>query len=240
MLREAGANINITTLTEQTPLHLAITSQQFDASKKLIECGAKVNLEDEKGLTSLYIAIMLNNYELADLLLKNGARLLPSQYLLSYTIRNRMTAMTRLLIEAGENVNGHDYMGWTPVLLAISQRDIETIEYLLERGAKINCTDYVQKELHIAVQQSLSIDMFRRLLQLLVRHGVNVDSLNKWGETPLCQAMHMEKYKFAELLIKEGANVNEGCSIKVKECMLLVSECGSFNLIRLFGKSKNQ
>lgn len=236
LLKDAGANINITTLADQTPLHLAITYQQYDAAVKLIHCGAKINLEDEKGLTPLYTAIVMNDYRLAKMLLTHGARLLPSQYLLNYTIRNRMTAMTRLLIKAGENVNGRDYIGWTPVLLAINQRDIEIIEYLLANGAQINCNDYVLKELHIAVQQSSSTDEFRRLFGILMRHGVNIDSLNKWGETPLCLAVLMEKYQIAEYLIKEGANVNGGCSIKVKDCMLLVRECNNINLIRLFGK----
>lgn len=108
-----------------------------------------MNLEDEKGLTPLYTAIVVNDYRMAKMLLKNGARLLPSQYLLNYTIRNRMTAMTRLLIKAGENVNGRDYIGWTPLLLAINQRDIESIDYLLAHGAKMNRNDYVLKELHV-------------------------------------------------------------------------------------------
>lgn len=236
MLKDVGANINITTLAEQTALHLAITSQNYDAAVKLIQCGAKVNLEDEKGLTPLYTAIVLNDYRLANMLLSNGARLLPSQYLLNYTIRNRMTAMTKLLIESGENVNGRDYIGWTPVLLAINQRDTETIEYLLANGARVNRTDYVLKELHIAVQQCNTMNEFRKLFNILMRHGVNLDSLNKWGETPLCLAMLMEKYKIAEFLIKEGANVNGGCSIKVKDCMLLVRECNNVNLIKVFGE----
>lgn len=108
-----------------------------------------MNLEDEKGLTPLYTAIVVNDYRMAKMLLKNGARLLPSQHLLNYTIRNRMTAMTRLLIKAGENVNGRDYIGWTPLLLAINQRDIESIDYLLAHGAKMNRNDYVLKELHV-------------------------------------------------------------------------------------------
>lgn len=236
LLKDAGARINITTLAEQTALHLAITSQNYDAAVKLIQCGANINLEDEKGLTPLYTAIVLNDYRLASMLLSNGARLLPSQYLLNYTIRNRMTAMTQLLIEAGENVNERDYIGWTPVLLAINQKDIETIEYLLANGAKVNRTEYVLKELHIAVQQCNSIIEFRKLFSILIRHGVNIDSMNKWGETPLCLAMLMEKYQFAEFLIKEGANVNGGCSLKVKDCMLLVRDCNNINLIKIFGK----
>lgn len=215
---------------------MAIGFKQYDAALRLIHCGAKINIEDEKGLTPLYTAIVLDDYRMAEMLLMHGARLLPSQYLLNYTIRNKMSEMTRLLIRAGENVNGRDYMGWTPILLAINQRDTEMIEFLLENGATMNRNDYVLKELHIAVQQSNSIDEFRQLFTLLVRNGVNIDNLNKWGETPLCLAMLMEKFQIAEHLIKEGANVNGGCTIKAKDCLLLVRECNNINLIKLFGK----
>lgn len=173
---------------------------------------------------------------MAKMLITHGARLMPSQYLLNYTIRHKMTAMTKLLIKAGENVNGRDYLGWTPLLLAINQMDIETLEYLLANGAKMNRNEYVLKELHIAVQQSNSIEDFRRLFGILSWHGVNLDNLNKWGETPLCLAMLMEKYQIAEYLLKEGADVNGGCTIKAKDCMLLVRECKNINLIKLFGK----
>lgn len=235
-MKDAGANINITSIADQTPLHLAIAYEQYDAALSLIRCGAKINLEDEKGLTPLYTAIVINNYAMAKMLISHGARLMPSQYLLNYTIRHKMTAMTKLLIKAGENVNGRDYLGWTPLLLAINERDIKILEYLLANGALINRNDYVLKELHIAVQQSTSIDEFRQLFGILSWHGVNLDSLNKWGETPLCLAMLMEKFQIAECLIKEGANVNGGCRIKANDCMLLVRECKNVNLIKLFGK----
>lgn len=226
--------VNITNASEQTPLYLAVAFQKYDAAVKLIQCDAKVNVQDEKGLTPLYTAIVLNDCRMVKMLLKNGARLLPSQYLLSFTIRNRMSEMTHLLVEAGENVNGRDPIGWTPLLLAINKRDVETIEYLISNGALLNENDYVLKELHIAVQQSNSIDIFDKLFTSLRRHGVEIDSLNKWGETPVCLAMLMEKYKIAEYLIKEGSDLNTGSLIKAKDCMLLVRECNNLNLIKLF------
>lgn len=215
---------------------MAVAFQKYDAAIKLIQCGAKVNVQDEKCLTPLYTAIVLNDCRMVRMLLRNGARLLPSQYLLSFTIRNRMMEMTKLLVEAGENVNGRDPIGWTPLLLAINKRDVETMEYLIANGSKLNENDYVLKELHIAVQQSNSIDIFAKLFTILRRHGVEMDSLNKWGETPVCLAMLMEKYQIVEFLIKEGSNVNAGSLIKAKDCMLLVRECNNINLIRLFGK----
>lgn len=174
---------------------------------------------------------------MATMLLKNGARLLPSQHLLSFTIRNEMRQMTDLLIENGENVNGRDPIGWTPLLLAIHKRDIHVIEYLIAHGAKVNDNGYVLKELHVCVQVSDSISSFKRIFCILMRHGVEIDCVNKWGETPLCLALLMEKYQIAEHLIREGANVNAGSLIKARDCILLVRECNYINLIKLFGKN---
>lgn len=210
--------------------------EKYDAAVKLIQCGAMVNVQNEEGVTPLFTAIAVDDCRMAKMLLKNGARLLPNQHLLSFTIRNCMKDMTHLLVEAGENVNGRDPIGWTPLLLAIYKRDIITLEYLIAHGAKINENAYVLKELHVAVQQSESTDAFKRIFRILMRHGVEIDSLNKWGETPLCLAMLMEKYQMAEFLIHEGANVNAGDFIKARDCMLLVRECNNINLIKLFGK----
>lgn len=235
LLKVAGAQINITTACGQTALHLASVYEKYEAAVTLIQCGAKVNVQDEEGVTPLFTSIVVNDCRMARMLLKNEARLLPSQHLLSFTIRNQMRDMTHLLVEAGENVNGRDPIGWTPLLLAIHKRDIATLEYLIAHGAKINENAYVLKELHVAVQQSDSTDAFKRIFRILMRHGVEIDSLNKWGETPLCLAMLMEKYQIAEYLIHEGANVNAGSFIKARDCMLLVRECNNINLIKLFG-----
>lgn len=236
MLKNAGAQVNITTTCGQTALHLATVYEKYDAAVTLIQCGAKVNVQDEEGVTPLFTAIVINDCRMATMLLQNGARLLPSQHLLSFTIRNQMREMTQLLVEAGENVNGRDPIGWTPLLLAIHKRDITTMEYLIAHGARINENAYVLKELHVAVQQSDSAAAFKRIFHILMGHGVEIDSLNKWGETPLCLAMLMEKYQIAEYLIHEGANVNAGSLIKARDCMLLVRECNNINLIKLFGK----
>lgn len=235
----AGAKVNITTACGQTALHLATVYEKYDAAVKLLQCGAKVNVQDEEGVTPLFTSIVVNDCRMATMLLKHGARLLPSQHLLSFTIRNQMKDMTRLLVEAGENVNGRDPIGWTPLLLAIHKRDIATLEYLIAHGARINENAYVLKELHVAVQQSDSSDAFKRIFRILMRHSVEVDSLNKWGETPLCLAMLMEKYQIAEFLIHEGSSVNAGSFIKARDCMLLVRECNNINLIKLFGKIRH-
>lgn len=236
MLKNAGAQVNITNGCGQTALHLATAYEKYDAAVELIVCGAKVNVQDEEGVTPLFTAIVVNDCRMATMLLKNGARLLPSQHLLSFTIRNEMRHMTQLLIEAGENINGRDPMGFTPVLLAIHKRDITVLQYLIAHGAKVNDNAYSLKELHVAVQQFESIVAFKRIFNILMRHGVEIDSLNRWGETPLCLAMLMEKYQIAEYLIHEGANVNAGSLIKARDCMLLVRGCNNISLIKLFGK----
>lgn len=239
LLKNAGAKVNITNGCGQTALHLSCVNKNYEAAAKLIECGAKVNVQDEEEVTPLFTTIVLNDCRTATMLLKNGARLLPSQHLLSFTIRNEMRQMTKLLVEAGENVNACDSIGWTPLLLAIHKRDIRTLEYLIAHGAKVNKNAYVLKELHVAVQQAESMVAFKRIFSILMQHGVKIDNVNKWGETPLALAMLMEKYQICQYLIHEGANVNASGLINARDFINIVRECNNINLIKLFGKPRD-
>lgn len=75
MMIEKGANINVKNLNGQTPLHVAILTNNIEIAKYLIEKGADLNIKDCKGQTPLYLAILKNNVEIAKLLIKKGANI---------------------------------------------------------------------------------------------------------------------------------------------------------------------
>lgn len=239
LLTNAGAQVNVVNGCGQTALHLSCVYKKYEAAVKLIECGAKVNVQDEEGATPLFTAIVLDDVRMATKLLEYGARLLPSQHLLSFTIRNDMRQMTRLLVEAGENVNARDPIGWTPILLAIHKRDLEILLFLIQHGALVNENAYVLKELHVAVQRAESMVAFKRIFTILMQNGVDIDSVNKWGETPLALAILLEKYQICQYLIHEGADVNAGNLINARDFILMVRDCNNINLIKLFGKTRS-
>ena len=49
-----GADVNMTTDTKATPLHLAAISGQIEVVKYLVKCRAKINAIDEEQMTPVH------------------------------------------------------------------------------------------------------------------------------------------------------------------------------------------
>ena len=118
-------------------------------------CGG-VNGSDDIGQTLLHGAALTGNNELVTWLLHKGA-----------------------------NIDCADRQGWTPLLMAVSERHPETAQLLLKKGASVNVTCergvtclhlLMRWPEHSAIQLRLALDFMRTL-------DVNVQSDS--GETPL-------------------------------------------------------
>jgi ankyrin repeat protein len=67
---------------------------------------------------------------------------------------------------------------WTPLHIAVSRRNIETVKHLLEAGANLELqTKEGWTALHIAVQLDGNAGM--SITQLLVEHGGNINAITK-------------------------------------------------------------
>lgn len=184
----------------------------------------------------MYFAAITNNVPLTSHLLKNGARLFVTHYLLHYCVRNSYLEMAKLLINSGENINVRDFAGCTPLFLAIKQCNESMVEFLLKNGAqRFSRDDNVVKELHVAVQNADSIEKFTKIARVLLANGISIDDYNYWCETPVMMAIMLEKYKIAEFLIKEGADVNKGRSENIVDNFLLARRTSNLNLLILLG-----
>lgn len=67
-------HFSVTTLSNATPLCLAISKGDIEAVKKFVQYGADVN-EKSNGMTPLMIAARYNNVEIIELLIAKGADL---------------------------------------------------------------------------------------------------------------------------------------------------------------------
>jgi ankyrin repeat protein len=72
-LLEKGADVNIKSFRELSPLHLATFNGTLQMVKLLLANGADVNAEDFYQWTALMNAIYLGSIELVEILLKSGA-----------------------------------------------------------------------------------------------------------------------------------------------------------------------
>jgi ankyrin repeat protein len=105
----------------------------------------------------------------------------------------------RALLDAGADPNERDTARFrqTPLHLAAEQGDLELAELLLERGARPDEPDAwgngpVWKALHTGglEVQAPRRGRYVRMVQLLVRHGADLDRLNDEGKSPRHHLRH--------------------------------------------------
>lgn len=91
-------------------------------------------------VTSLFIAVWTRNLRLVKILLKAGARVnslahTTFQAELGVAIRRADIPMSRVLVNALEDINACLLPGWTAVALASNYRQVEILRHLLQKGA---------------------------------------------------------------------------------------------------------
>jgi ankyrin repeat protein len=151
-----------------TLLHYAAYGRSPDDVDFLIGLGAKAEAKDTQGHTPLHIAAMNDGAEVAGALLKHGAVLEArddyGRTALVLCARERGgIATTRVLIEAGADVNSMDKFGSGALELAAWRGKKEVVDYLLDKGAKLpEPGEKWHGLLSLAASQGLET-LFRRL-----------------------------------------------------------------------------
>lgn len=107
-------------------------------------------------------------------------------------------------LAAGEDVNGPDDYGWTPLHYAVSRRQGEMVVLLLERGAAIAPRDRIGRSpLDLAAQYNLP-DM----AELLISRGADPRAVDPFGGAPLHYAANKGNTAVIEVLLAHGADLN--------------------------------
>ena len=127
-LLENDQTVNNADATGQTALMVASRSNRLDIAKILIEQGADVNMSSASGLTALHYAALENHDRIAQLLLENNA-------IVDATMRYSSTDGNY-----GKEPLVWEYVGATPLLIAVESRSTEVISILIDAGANKNYT----------------------------------------------------------------------------------------------------
>jgi ankyrin repeat protein len=176
-----GIDINITDDDRgATVLLIACSFKDYDnVVSILISRGADVNFKGKDGRTPLMWAAG-NSLETTKILLNNGADVKAKgddgmnafiQSAFGILSKKVDTEVMDLLLENGADVNseltGKDAAGWTALLFASVNGDIELAEYLISQGANVN---------HTSNEGSTALSLARQekyedLVSLLKEHG---------------------------------------------------------------------
>lgn len=237
LLLEAGSELNGTCKNDKTPLMLAAANNCTDIATLLLDRGAQVNRIDSNSDTALYAAFILNNLELTERLLLRGAHCMVRHFMLHHCVQRNWDDMLKLVITYNmKSVNTRDDCGWTPLYLAIYALNAPLCQFLFEHGALLNSRVWFMKEIQIIIQHADKREKFEPTAYLLLQNGVDIDEYNYWDETPVMQAIMVEKYEIAEFLVKEGADLNAGMNDRCPDCLKLVRRTDNVNLMRLLSE----
>ncbi|KAK8000508.1 hypothetical protein PG990_013108 [Apiospora arundinis] len=183
VLLTAGEDIDaVDSVGGSTALTLATWLGDVSMVRLLLENGAKVDRPDHGGSTALYIAAKDGYSEIVKLLVQNGAAIDDTVY------------------------------GGTALLVAIKDCCFDAyakvVKTLIDGGANVRATDYHGRTaLHWAAKYKKMA-----LAQDLIRRGGSVDAQDRWGVTPLIQAIAGEHTSetdlIADLLLQNHANAN--------------------------------
>jgi len=214
-LFEDGADVNARDAEGNTPLILA----SFYASPKcvalLLEKGADANAANKVGVTALIRAA--TNHEKTLLLINAGARVRMrtadrgNTPLILAARRAGNSRAVKLLLERGADASERNNVGISPIISGAASGDLETVQFLLDAGAKAN--DFPKSngaDITTGFRTPLMWAAYYndvRMARLLLEHGADPNQSTYFGN-PLSQACWNDGFEAAELLIDRGANVN--------------------------------
>jgi ankyrin repeat protein len=218
LLAAAGADLNQTTEYGWTPLLTATNNRHYRLAAWLVENGANVNLPNKGGWTPLYLATDNRNIEGGDypvpkpdmdhlefikLLLDHGA---------NPNLRNKDDTLTRTIF----TMQWFFEAGATPFVRAAQSGDIELMKLLLMHGADPKIpTDFADTALSTAagigwvegVTYEHSVKDNLEAVKMLLDLGLDPNSANRDGRTPLMGAALKGRNDVVRILVDHGAKL---------------------------------
>ncbi|KAG4094207.1 ankyrin [Neocallimastix lanati (nom. inval.)] len=222
-------NLNMKDIHGQTPLMVAIKEKNYESIKALLSCNCNeyridVNIKDNDNYFPLIYSIIFFNdsnelVDLIDLLIEKGANKNEVNYdeltaLHMACEYNKSILIPKLITE--KNVNMKDINGRTPLMIAIKEKDYESIKILLSCNCNKYNIDVNIKDCDDNFPLINSIIKFNDsnelvdLIDLLIKNGANKDEVNYNEET----ALHIAcKYNTSEiipqLITEENVNMKD-------------------------------
>lgn len=152
---------------------------------------------------------------------------------LQRAIRKNDKRKIRKLIKGGADVNEIGPDGMSPLMVAISTRQIALVKLLIGVGADLNAlSDDGFSALTLAIHGNME-----NMVRYLLDHGAKVDLQNYNEETSLMEALYCENpsERIISMLIDAGASVLHK-SITGDSPISLVEKSGKHRLIRFFSE----
>ncbi len=210
ILIDHGALVNDTSIV--CPLYFAAHQGDLETLKILLDNGADIECTDDYGHTPLLGAVRSGNIKHAKELMKRGADVtkvnnegydigMLALYSESYDFFKELISQKII------SVNGRKEGDKTYLMMACHGGEYELVEYLLQKGAKVEGVDnYHFNALLYACVGSKGTE----LVELLVKNGASIHQKDLEGASALIYAVKSTNIELVRYLIDNGVDVNEG------------------------------
>ncbi|GAB6423496.1 ankyrin repeat domain-containing protein [Bacillus luti] len=193
-------------------LLLSATLGDTETAMKLIQDGANINVEGDNGETPILAATYQNHVETVKALIAGGANIEVKDEKKSnpflYASREGYTDIVKLLIAAGVNTKETTRSGGTALISASERGHVEVVKELLEHtDIDVNYkNDRGGTALVEAIVLGNGSESHKKVIQMLIEHGADVNMANKENITPLQYAEKRGFKDIANMLRLAGAN----------------------------------
>ena len=193
-------------------IHRLARSNQRGVLQILLKYGWNINQPNGNGNTPLMEVVRQGNVDMLHYLIENKADLYhkdkQGRDALHVAIRNKLPDALHVLLRAGLKPQHRYKKDMTALMFAITQKNLPAVELLARTGSDFNAVNAEgENALVIAMSRRyFRIDVFESILKL----GINVNSLDKNGQSLLARAVYDRCYLCVDKLLAQGADVNEG------------------------------
>ncbi len=192
----------------------AVADREILRFRSLLKLGADLNASVTLGQPQVSVPQWVTeagDLEMVQALIKAGAdvniKVNTGQSWLVLAVRHRKFEIVKALVAAGADVNmrsaGYDpyQKDMTPLFIAVNEGDIQTVQFLLDKGADVNAKDSWGRTTLMQVVPNASVE----LVQLLINRGADVNLKDNSGESSLKVARQYHRPEIEALLQKAGS-----------------------------------
>lgn len=159
-------------------LHLAVSGENIDVVKLLIDGGGNLNSFDEFGIPLLCKIAGTNRCDIAELLIDKGAVVNQTDQILGWTPCHVATwfneaEMLTFLLSRGASINEFDFQFKVPLAIAVVRNNTEAVSVLLQNGAEIydsviiwNSNFHIYTDFGVVLEVALNINN-QNIIQML-------------------------------------------------------------------------
>ncbi|XP_076593713.1 B-cell lymphoma 3 protein homolog [Chaetodon auriga] len=207
LLQWARRSLDIYNNLRQTPLHLAVITQQAAMVEALLREGADPAALDRNGQTAIHLCCEYNQRDCLSVVLSHSSsskcleiRNYEGLSPLHLAVLRGHKDLARMLLDAGADINAMDIKsGQSPLMHAVESNNADMVHFLIESGCDVNIQSYSgNTALHGACGRG-QVDTVR----LLLKSGADSSLKNYHNDTPVMVAKNK---KIADVLRGRGSN----------------------------------